>query len=62
MNHTQAEQPNSALNATGLWQGTKFSPSVPAAVWGSADDRIGFPFVKDVPFSPLLSDPQVFDD
>lgn len=62
MTHAQAQQHNSALNAMRLWQGTKiFFPSVPAAVWGSANDRIGFPFVKDVPFSSLLSGTQVFE-
>lgn len=35
--------------------------SVPAAAWGPANDRPGFPFVKDVPLSPLLLDPQVFE-
>lgn len=34
---------------------------MPAAVWGSADDRTGFPFVKGAPLSPLLSDPQAFE-
>lgn len=58
MNHTQAQLSTQCHGA--LARDKIFFLSVPAAVWGPADDRIGFPFVKDVPFSPLSSDSQVF--
>jgi len=35
--------------------------SVLTAVWSSAGDRSDFLPVKDVPFSPLLSDPHLFE-